>query len=151
MHCSITIGHGTFSESTIRSVEEFFCRIFSPSSDETNITDVRYRMFQRGTREASSNSEVVASGICPIARFRIASREWMVWRGHHWESASTSQCRQLAAKRIHEHIILQMPTLYNSRMFMQAKNLKCTGASACHDEICHNPYSVVIESASDWL
>ena len=28
-------GHGTLSESTIRSVEEFFCRIFSPCSNET--------------------------------------------------------------------------------------------------------------------
>ena len=30
-----------------------------------------------------------------------------------------------------------------------AKNLKYTGACACHDGICHNPYSVVIESDSD--
>ncbi|KAG0730476.1 Transposon TX1 uncharacterized protein [Chionoecetes opilio] len=43
------LGRGTLSESTIRSVEEFFCRIYSPASDETNINDVRYRMFQKGT------------------------------------------------------------------------------------------------------
>ena len=45
------LGHGTLSESTIRSVEEFFCRIFSPSSNETNNNDIRYRMFQKGTKE----------------------------------------------------------------------------------------------------
>ena len=45
------LGHGTLSESTIQSVDEFFCRIFSTSSDETNINDVRYRMFQKGTKE----------------------------------------------------------------------------------------------------
>ena len=45
------IRHGTLSESTLRSVEEFFCQIFSLSSDETNINVVRYRMFQKGTKE----------------------------------------------------------------------------------------------------
>ena len=45
------LGHDTLSESTIRSVEEFFCRIFSPGSDETNINDIRSHMFQKGTKE----------------------------------------------------------------------------------------------------
>ena len=36
-----------------------------------------------------------------------------------------------------------------ARCSCRAKNLKCSGACACHDGICHNPYSVVTESDSD--
>ncbi|KAG0699288.1 Transketolase-like protein 1 [Chionoecetes opilio] len=70
------LGRGTLSESTIRSVEEFFCRIYSPALDETNINDVRYRIFQKGTK---NQEKLPPSRKCLEQHTKRAHHQAQVW------------------------------------------------------------------------
>ena len=70
------LGRGTLSESTIRSVEEFFCRIYSPASNENNINDVRYRLFQKGTKD---QEKLPPSRKCLEQHIKCAHHQDKVW------------------------------------------------------------------------
>ena len=41
------LGHGAIFSSSMRDAEQFICKIYSPTTDETSINEIRYRMFQK--------------------------------------------------------------------------------------------------------
>ncbi|KAG0718708.1 hypothetical protein GWK47_051946 [Chionoecetes opilio] len=159
------LGRGTLSESTIRSVEEFFCRIYSPASDETNINDVRYRMFQKGTKDPK---KLPPSRKCLEQHIKRAHHQAQVWFQAdvpipEIESPIGSGWYEDATRRLHPHVSVDDPlpneftdivcckcrNCATSRCSCRAKNLNCIAACTCNNGVCHNPYRVAIETDSE--
>ncbi|KAG0692467.1 hypothetical protein GWK47_027885 [Chionoecetes opilio] len=159
------LGRGTLSESTIRSVEEFFCRIYSPASDETNINDVQYCMFQNGTKD---QEKLPPSRKCLEQHIKRAHHQAQVWFQAdvpilEIESPIGSGWYEDSTRRLHPHVSVDDPlpneftdivcckckNCATSRCSCRAKSLKCIAACTCNNGVCHNPYSVAIETDSE--
>ena len=78
-HCSLlnTLGHGKLTVLTARDAEVFFCRIYSPNTDETSINDVCYRMFQKGTKD---QEKLPPTQKCLEQHIHHAHYQTQVWR-----------------------------------------------------------------------
>ncbi|KAG0710562.1 hypothetical protein GWK47_022565 [Chionoecetes opilio] len=159
------LGRGTLSESTIRSVEEFFCRIYSPASDETTIiNDVRYRMFQKGTTD---QEKLPPCRKCLEQHIKRAHHQAQVWfqadvpipeiespigsgcyEGCYEETTPTHQYGRSSANEVTGIVCCKCKNCATSRCSCRAKNLKCIAACTCNNGVCHNPYSVAIEPDS---
>ena len=52
-HATLLFGlrHGVLFSLSMRDAEQFLCKIYSPTTDETSINEIRYRMFQKGTKQ----------------------------------------------------------------------------------------------------
>ena len=159
------LGRGTLSESSIRSVEEFFCRIYSPASNENNINDVRYRLFQKGTKD---QEKLPPSRKCLEQHIKRAHHQAKVWFQAdvpfpEVESPIGGGWCEDTTRRLHPHIKVDDPlpngftdivccnckNCATSRCSCRAKNFKCIAACTCSNRVCHNPYSVAIDTDSE--
>ena len=46
-----SLGIGTLTNTTVEKVEKFVCCLYSPVTADTKIDDIRYKLFQTGTKE----------------------------------------------------------------------------------------------------
>ncbi|KAG0719857.1 hypothetical protein GWK47_049625 [Chionoecetes opilio] len=133
---------------------------------QTKLTnDVRYRMFQKGTKD---QEKLPPSRKCLEQHIKRAHHQAQVWFQAdvpipEIESPIGSGWYEDATRRLHPHVSVDDPlpneftdivcckckTCATSRCSCRAKNLKCIAACTCNNGVCHNPYSVAIETDSE--
>ena len=169
VHCSMTLDMAHFQNPQYRvwtsSSVEYYRQVLMKQTSTTSVT-VCFNQGNQGAREASSNSEEsrttqnfnrahYQAKVCiwqidvPLPDF-----ESQVGSGWYEKSTTGNLHRQLSVdnllpKEFTDILYCKCKHCTTARCSCRAKNLKCTGACACQNGICHNPYSVVIESDSD--
>lgn len=149
-------GRGTLSEETLGNVEDFVCRPCSSNENDTNIYDVRFKMFLKGSKEP----EKLALIQCSLRQhIKSAHHQCTVWHssliaqpdictpvGNGWNKDSVTG-------NILPHLISDepFPTAYLELTQCQCKNceshkcscrhkdLRSTAGCGCSQGTCRNP------------
>ena len=50
------LGVGDLTDTTMANVEEFVCRLYNVNKTDTAINDIRYKLFQKGTKDPGKNT-----------------------------------------------------------------------------------------------
>ncbi|KAG0715247.1 hypothetical protein GWK47_012388 [Chionoecetes opilio] len=171
--------HGSYSSNTehcFMTSDVARCRIhhtecgrvlfaaFTHHLEKLTLNDVRYRMFQRAPKTKKSFRQVenvlnntskahtTRLGVVP-GRVPIPEIESLIGSGWYED----------ATRRLHPHVSVDDPlpneftdivcckckNCAASRCSCRAKNLKYIAACTCNNGVCHNPYSVAIETDSE--
>ena len=154
-----SLGIGTLTNTTVEKVEKFVCRLYSPMTADTKIDDIRYKLFQKGTKKPEKLPPIQPSLLQHIKRAHHQSFVWYTSTqpqpsiesplGHGWIKDDVTGLVQ-------SDLIVRdpLPTQYlavtscrckncgTSRCSCRSKDLRCTGACGCADnEICRNPFN----------
>ncbi|MES9882793.1 MAG: hypothetical protein ABW185_18145 [Sedimenticola sp.] len=150
------LGTGLLSEDVIANVEEFVCRIYSPSGEVKCVNELRCRLFQKGTVEPEKLPPTHDALVQHVKRAHFQTMVWMKASlpyqdmispiEHGWTRDIDSKTLKPVLTTIDplpksciETISCGCKSCATSRCGCRSKGMRCTPACACYDNVCHNP------------
>ena len=147
-------------------MEEFICRIYSPTTNHTSIKDVRYRLFQKDIKDQDKLPPTQGCLTQHIKRAHYQSQVWYladkaspnipspIENGWYKDPDSGNFCPQLMTgdplpPEFTEIVYCKCKNCATTRCTCRSKQLTCTGACACSDDICHNPFTLIDDDDDD--
>ena len=153
------LGIGDLSNTTIEMIEIFIFRLYSPTTSDQKINDVRYKLFLKGTKDPEKLPPTQQSVLQHIKRAHYQSKIWY--------SSTTSQSSMESpvgngwikdddTSHVKPNLIIDDPLpsqclaittcackdCGTSRCSCRSNQLKCIGACGCVDiYLCRNPFS----------
>lgn len=156
------LGRATLTERTLTDVKRFICRLYSNNENDTNINDVRFKIFLKGSKEPEKLPPTRSSLNLHIKRAHHQCTIWLsslIARpdisspvGNGWNKDGTTG-------HILPHLMSDepFPAVYlkltqcqckdceSHRCSCRLKELRCTAGCGCADGTCRNP----LNSAQD--
>ena len=157
-------GRGALSEAT----EELICRVYSSCIKDAAINKVRYRLFKK---EKKNREKLPPTQSClskHIQRAHYRSRVWYLADSTSPDYVSpinNGWYKDPTSGQLHPQLMVEDPLrqefsdiVYGkyknraiARCTCRSKQLKCTGACSCSDDICRNPFTTKDDEESDSL
>jgi len=153
------LGIGALSNTTTDMVERFVCRLFSSVTSDQKINDVRYKLFQKGTKDPEKLPPTQPSLLQHIKR---AHHQSLVWYSSTTAQPSIESpvgngwIKHDATSHVQPNLVVDdpLPSQYlaitscrckncgTTRCSCRSNELRCTGACGCTDnELCRNPFN----------
>ena len=159
------LGHGTLSEATIQQVEQFICKVYCPGTNEASINDLRFKLFQKGTKELESLPPTQKSLHLHIKRAHYQSKVWYLAGvpkpelvlpiGDGWYQDETTELLkpQLlmddpVPPSFTDIVNCKCKTCNTARCTCRSKALRCTAACGCND-LCLNVFNCTSDEESE--
>lgn len=163
-HCHLLdgLGRGTLNETTLENVESFICRLYSSNESDTNVNDVRFKMFLKGSKEPEKLPPTQSSLKLHIKRAHHQCTIWYssltaildicspIENGWNKDSVTGNILPQLMNDEPFPDVYLkltqcQCKNCESHRCGCRLRELRCTAGCSCSEGTCRNP----LNSAQD--
>ena len=159
------LGHGILTEAATKHVEQFICKVYCPGTNETSINVLRFKLFQKGTKELESLPPTQQSLQQHIKRAHYQSKVWYlsgvpqpelsspVGDGWYQDDTTGMLKPQLLmddpVPRIFTDIVnCKCKICSTTKCTCRSKSLRCTAACSCN-ELCQNPFNCTSDEESE--
>ena len=106
-------------------------------------------LYRRAHLACTPSDQCVPLGWCCFPQTGISSWKWLVWGSLGWQLHPKLMVSDAFPKAFTYIVHWKCRNCSTMRCSCRSNNLKCTGACACFDGICHNPYSVTDSDHAD--
>jgi len=150
------LGRGTLTEQTLTDVENFICRLYSNNENDTNINDVRFKMFLKGSKDPEKLPPTRSSLKLHIQRAHHQCTIWLssliarpdicspVGNGWNQDGTTGNILPYLMSDEPFPEVYLkltqcQCKNCESQRCSCRVKELRCTAGCGCAEGTCRNP------------